>query len=144
MPYTFQVTIDSRDPHRLADWWANALGWEVSPQDASFIRKMISEGHATEDDTTTHNGQLVWKDGAAITHPEGVGGAPRVYFQQVPEDKKTKNRLHLDIRVGDDSVGDVVERLKASGASYLHEGRQGPHVWTTLADPEGNEFCVSQ
>jgi hypothetical protein len=22
-------------------------------------------------------------------------------------------------------------------------GRQGPHTWVTLADPEGNEFCVS-
>lgn len=20
----------------------------------------------------------------------------------------------------------------------------GPHAWVTLADPEGNEFCVSQ
>lgn len=34
---------------------------------------------------------------------------------------------------------------KAFCAEWLaHEGRQGPHVWVTMADPEGNEFCVSR
>ncbi len=143
MPYTFQVTIDCRDPHRLADWWADALGWEVSHQDPSFIRKMIEEGHASESDTTTHNGELVWKEGAAIVHPDGVERAPRVYFQRVPERKVSKNRIHLDVRMGSGSVAEVVERLKSAGATVLHEGSQGPHTWTTLADPEGNEFCLS-
>lgn len=36
-----------------------------------------------------------------------------------------------------------MERLIAKGARHLHEGRQGPYTWTTLADPEGNELCVS-
>jgi hypothetical protein len=30
----------------------------------------------------------------------------------------------------------------AIGATRLWDGRQGPHRWITLADPEGNEFCV--
>jgi hypothetical protein len=34
------------------------------------------------------------------------------------------------------------ERLTASGATFLHRGSQGPHAWVTLADPEGNEFCL--
>jgi hypothetical protein len=38
----------------------------------------------------------------------------------------------------------VVTGLVARGASTLHRGQQGPHTWVTLADPEGNEFCVSQ
>jgi hypothetical protein len=29
------------------------------------------------------------------------------------------------------------------GATFLHTGRQGPHTWVTMADPEGNEFCVT-
>jgi hypothetical protein len=144
MPYGFQVTIDCREPHRLAAWWADALGWEVSPQDPDFIRKMIDEGHASEGDTTTYDGQLVWKEGAAIVHPDGLGAAPRVYFQMVPELKAAKNRLHLDLRIGDDDVPEVVEHLVAAGATHLHKGQQGPHTWTTLADPEGNEFCVSR
>lgn len=143
MAYTFQVTVDTQDPHALADWWASALGWLVEVQDEQFIRRMITEGYATEADTTTHGGKLVWKDAAAIAHPDGLSAAPRVYFQQVPEDKSVKNRLHLDLRTGDDEVSEVVSRLTAAGATFVHEGRQGPHTWVTLADPEGNEFCVS-
>jgi predicted enzyme related to lactoylglutathione lyase len=61
----------------------------------------------------------------------------------VPEPKSAKNRVHLDLRIGEDDVAAVVERLTAAGATILHEGQQGPHAWVTLADPEGNEFCVS-
>ena len=144
MAYTFQVTVDARDPHSLADWWAGALGWDVELQDEAFIRRMIAEGHATEDDTIIHGGRLVWKEGAAITHPGSRDAAPRIYFQAVPEHKVAKNRLHLDLRVGDDDVAEVVRRLTASGATYLHDGEQGPHTWVTMSDPEGNEFCVSR
>ncbi|MFF4421814.1 VOC family protein [Streptomyces sp. NPDC001549] len=143
MAYTFQVTIDSTDPHTLADWWAEALGWEVEPSDEQFIRGLIEAGHASEDDTKTHRGTLVWKAGAAIRHPEGLERAPRVLFQFVPEPKTVKNRAHFDVRTGSDDPRALVERLIANGATHLHEGRQGPSVWTTLADPEGNELCVS-
>jgi hypothetical protein len=140
MGYEFQVTQDSTDPHALADWWAETLGWEVEPSNEAFIRRMISEGYATEADTKTHHGVLVWKEGAAIRYP----GRPRVLFQLVPEKKTVKNRMHLDVRVGGDDVDAVVDKLVARGAVFLHNGRQGPHTWVTLADPEGNEFCVSR
>ncbi|WP_431043647.1 VOC family protein [Streptomyces sp. P1-3] len=144
MAYDFQVTIDSAHPHVLADWWADALGWEVEPSDEAFIRRMVAEGRAREEDTTTHHGTLVWKVGAAIRHPEGTDRAPRVLFQLVPEPKTVKNRVHLDVRTGSDSMDDVVERLTAKGATFLHRGRQGPSTWVTLADPEGNELCVTE
>ena len=143
VPYTFQVTIDSARPHVLADWWAAALGWQVEPSNEEFIRQMIAEGHATDDDTMRHDGALVWKDGAAVRHPDGLERAPRLLFQLVPESKTAKNRVHLDLHIGDDDLGEVVERLRAAGATFLHEGRQGPHTWVTMADPEGNEFCLS-
>ncbi|MEQ4305417.1 VOC family protein [Plantactinospora sp. B6F1] len=144
MAYEFQVTQDSADPHTLADWWAETLGWQVEPSDEALIRRMLDQGHATEDDTRTHHGVLVWKAGAAIRHPEGVRRAPRVLFQLVPEAKTVKNRMHLDVRTGTEDLGPVVEALVARGATVLHEGRQGPFAWVTLADPEGNEFCVSR
>jgi predicted enzyme related to lactoylglutathione lyase len=65
-------------------------------------------------------------------------------FQLVPEPKTVKNRMHLDVRIGTDDVERTVAALTARGAKFLHTGRQGPHSWVTLADPEGNEFCVSQ
>jgi hypothetical protein len=143
MAYEFQVAVDCADPHVLADWWAETLGWQVQPQDEAFIRAMISAGHADDSDTKVHNGALVWRAGAAICHPEGTGRAPRVLFQLVPEAKTVKNRVHLDVRIGTDDVETTVASLVGRGATVSHHGRQGPHTWVTLADPEGNEFCVS-
>lgn len=143
MAYEFQVVADAADPHQLADWWAETLGWQVEPSDEEFIRRMVAEGHAAEADTTVHNGTLVWREGQAIRHPDGLERAPRVLFQLVPEGKTVKNRMHLDVRTGGGDVAEVVAGLTARGAKFLHEGRQGPHTWTTMLDPEGNEFCVS-
>jgi hypothetical protein len=140
--YDVQVAFDALDPHALAAWWAHTLGWTKEPSDESFIRRMIAEGYATEDDTTTFEGTLVWKDGAAVTRPDGL--SPRLYFQLVPEPKTVKDRIHLDLRIGTDDVDATVERLVAKGATFLYRGQQGPHTWVTVADPEGNEFCVSQ
>ena len=62
-----------------------------------------------------------------------VPGMPleAMVFQPVDEPKTVKNRLHWDVH------GDVGELL-AAGATLLWELPR----WTTLADPEGNEFCV--
>jgi Glyoxalase-like domain len=145
MAYDFQVAVDCADPHILADWWADALGWVVEPSDEPFIRKMISEGYATEDDTATHHGVLVWRTAAAIRHPDGPERGPRkrILFQRVPEPKTVKNRMHLDIRVGADNVDAEVKRLTDNGATFLHRGQEGPHSWITIADPEGNELCIT-
>jgi hypothetical protein len=144
MAYDFQVAFDCADAHGLADWWAETLGWVVEEQDPDFIRRMIADGHATESDTATHNGRLVWRDGAAIRHPDGsaAGQRKRVIFQVVPESKSVKNRVHLDVWVGPEHVSEQADRLIARGATFVHKGSQGPHEWVTLADPEGNEFCL--
>ena len=144
MGYSFQVTVDSAAPHPLADWWAQTLGWTVEPSDEAFIRSMIEQGHATDADTVLHRGVLVWKEGAAIGDAGGPPGTPRVLFQLVPEAKTVKNRVHLDVRVGDDDPETVRASLEARGATYLHTASQGPHTWFTMADPEDNEFCVSR
>jgi hypothetical protein len=141
MAFDFQVTIDCSAPHELADWWAEALGWQVEPQDESFIRRMVQTGAASEEDTTEHRGALVWKVGAAIHSPDP--GRPRVLFQHVPEAKTVKNRVHLDVRVGPERREAEVARLLGLGATELWRGSQGPYEWVTLADPEGNEFCVT-
>jgi hypothetical protein len=141
MATDFQVTIDCAAPHELADWWAEALGWSVEPSDEDFIRRMIEAGHASEADTTTHRGVLVWKAGAGVRSPDP--GRPRLLFQLVPEAKTVKNRLHLDLRFGEEQQAEQVARLVGLGATELWRGSQGPHTWVTMADPEGNEFCVA-
>lgn len=142
VPYDVQVTIDALDPHALADWWSDALGWAKGPSDETFVRRMLAEGYATEQDVTTHNGVLVFKGGAGIHKPDG--SPPRIHFQLVREAKTVKDRVHLDLRIGTDDVEATVTRLEGAGAVLLYRGQQGPHTWVTMADPEGNEFCVSQ
>ncbi len=141
MAHTFQVTIDSAAPHEAADWWAEALGWEREPSDEAFIREMVDAGYAQESDTMRHRGELVWTEGAAILHP--TGQAPRMLFQLVPEPKTVKNRMHLDVRVGAEQRESEVARLIGMGARELHRGQQGPNNWVTMADPEGNELCLT-
>ncbi len=62
-----------------------------------------------------------------------VPGMPfeNLVFVPVPEPKTVKNRVHWDVR------GDVAE-LEGAGARVLGEMSR----WVTMADPEGNEFCV--
>jgi hypothetical protein len=142
-PYTVQVVVDCAEPHPLADWWAEVLGWEVEPQDEGFIRSMVDQGFATDADTTRHKGALVWASGAAIRHPDGLDRAPRILFQQVPEPKTVKNRVHLDLRTSADPSPAERDRLVSLGATELGGGTQGPHVaWVVLQDPEGNELCL--
>ena len=83
MGYEFQVTVDSAHPHEQAKWWAAALGWAAEPSDEDFIRGLVAAGHAKESDTTTFEGVLVWREGAAISDPEHPE-RPRVLFQLVP------------------------------------------------------------
>jgi hypothetical protein len=143
MPLSFQITIDCASPHTLAAWWAKTLDWAVEPSNEEFIREMISRGLATEGDTEVFEGTLVWRAGAAITNTQDAA-TPRILFQLVPEPKTVKNRVHLDVRLHADSLTQVQEALIQRGATFLHTGQQGPHHWVTMADPEGNEFCISE
>jgi hypothetical protein len=144
MTYEFHVTVDCADPHVLADWWAETLGWVVEASDSDMIQKMIDEGYATDNDVTVYKGELRWKTAAAIRHPADPERGPRrrVLFQAVPEPKVGKNRLHLDVNVGPANVDSVLERLVERGGQFLYRGQQGPESWVTMADPEGNEFCI--
>jgi len=140
MELNIQIAIDCRDPHAQADFWAAALGYSFD-RDPDFIRQMIDQGRASDADTLVHDGILVWADGDAINPPHP--GLPRIYLQRVPEGKVGKNRVHLDVHVGREQRDAQVERLVKLGATRLYDGQQGPHSWVTMADPEGNEFCVA-
>ncbi|MEU6253987.1 VOC family protein [Streptomyces sp. NPDC047043] len=65
---------------------------------------------------------------------------PGIIFAAVPEGKTIKNRLHLDFRPDDQDA--EVARLLALGARHADVGQGDDVTWVTLADPEGNEFCV--
>ena len=145
MGLNIQIVIDCRDPHRLAEWWAESLDWAVEPQDEGFIRSMIDQGFATEDQTIVHRGKLVWREGCAIRPPEELDAAKperRLLFQTAPEEKTGKNRVHWDVDLAGRDKDEARKALEARGATFLWSVSQGPHSWHTMADPEGNEFCI--
>ena len=64
-------------------------------------------------------------------------------FITVPDGKTVKNRVHLDLRPADRTRKQGTERILALGASRLADHRwPDGSGWITLADPEGNEFCI--
>ena len=69
------------------------------------------------------------------------GGGAYLSLQRVPEPRAGKNRLHLDFHCAD--RGAEVARLVALGATEVGEHAMSGFVWTVLADPDGNEFCVA-
>jgi predicted enzyme related to lactoylglutathione lyase len=138
MPVEFQIAIDADDPHAQAAFWAAAMDLEVEDHH-DLVVQMVEQGYATEDDYEEVDGRYRWPDAACRSED----GRTRLLFQRVPEAKTVKNRVHLDLHVGAENRDAEVARLLDLGATRLWEGDQGPHHWVTLADPEGNEFCVA-
>lgn len=70
-----------------------------------------------------------------------VPGAPMLGFQRIDDPTAGKNRWHLDLSSQD--VDAEVQRLLAAGASLVGERTMPGMRWFTLADPDGNQFCVA-
>ncbi len=66
---------------------------------------------------------------------------PALAFQRVPELKVEKNRIHMDL-ISEDPAAFVEQIISLGGSKVADRGTSGHH-WTVLADPEGNEFCVT-
>jgi hypothetical protein len=147
-PINFQVTVDCADPHSQAKFWAAVLGYNIEDHEP-FIRQLLAAGVATDDDVVDLDGRLRWRTAAAIRHPDDPAlGTPesararRLLFQLVPEGKTVKNRWHLDLNVGRPNIDAEVGRLEGLGAVVLYRIDEPAGVHTTMADPEGNEYCV--
>lgn len=108
------VAIDCADAYELARFWSAVTGRPLHPDD---------------------------RPGAAETQVILAEG-PVLYFNQVPEPKTVKNRVHLCLRP-ETSRDQEVERLLGLGATLVADHRNPDGTgWAVLADPEGNEFCV--
>lgn len=149
MGVNFQIVVDCSDPHLLAKFWSAALGWEVEHHD-DLIKGLLAAGHLPESEVVEVDGHLAFKTAQAIRDPEAALSARnhpqrgRMLFQVDAADKSVKNRVHHDFYFESEDRDAEIDRLVGLGAKRLWEGRQGPdHTWVTLADPEGNEFCVS-
>src|SRR5690349_15456739 len=70
------------------------------------------------------------------------GGGPDLFLQRVPEPRVGKNRLHLDLVTTD--LAEAGARVLDLGGTKVRDSSGGPWLSAVYADPEGNQFCVSQ
>jgi len=113
------ITVDCIDPYRQALFWTEVTGWQEDPGDPN--NPGDPEGR--------------------IVSPQGFS----LLFTPVPEGKTVKNRVHLDLTPAMRSRDEEVARLLAIGASLVADYRRPDGTgWVTMADPEGNEFCVER
>jgi hypothetical protein len=147
-----QVTFDAHDPRALSTFWRDVLGYVHPgppgvglPEGADPLAAwddFLARIGVPEDQRTTRS---------AVEDPDGQG--PRLFFQQVPEDKVAKNRVHLDVRAAPGLAGDErmaaleaeCDRLVGLGATRIRRFEPGPSMDSghiVMADPEGNEFCL--
>ncbi|AJT40753.1 VOC family protein [Psychromicrobium lacuslunae] len=68
-------------------------------------------------------------------------GQTRLAFQQIDQPTEGRRRLHLDLTSEDPEA--ELARALSLGASQLEDHWAGSFHWVVLADPEGNEFCIS-
>lgn len=114
------TTVDCRNAYELSEWWKSLLGYVDIKGDPNL------PGH----------------EECMIQRPDG---SHKVLFIEVPDAKEGKNRVHFDLRPAERSREEEVEWVLSLGATVVadHRGIYGPGSgWVTLADPEGNEFCV--
>ncbi len=146
----FQITWDCANPARMTRFWSQALGYRVEDPPTGFATwndYWLSVGVPAAELDPEGNGS------DSLVDPEGRG--PRIWFQQVPEGKTAKNRLHLDIRAGGDRTMPLAQRkariraraeeLIAAGATRVRVLEQEglDHYAEVMTDPEGNEFCIN-
>jgi catechol 2,3-dioxygenase-like lactoylglutathione lyase family enzyme len=106
------VMHDTDDLEGAVEFWTTVLGLEVLYRDDTY----------------------------AYLSPLSDGG-PHLAFQQVPESKAGKNRLHFDIRVPERAAFERhVESL--GGTVVAEHDEPGWPTWTVMADPQDNEFCI--
>ncbi|WP_370616967.1 VOC family protein [Mumia sp. Pv 4-285] len=152
MSLQVQVTFDAHDPRALSTFWRDVLGY-VHPGPPGVDLPEGADPLAAWDDLLAQLGvpEEERNTKSAIEDPDGQG--PRLFFQQVPEDKVVKNRVHLDVRAAPGLDGDErmaaleaeCERLVALGAHRVRRFEAEPPMesgFIVMTDPEGNEFCL--
>lgn len=110
--FILYVTFDCAEPQRLGSFWSAVTGYPAVVEDDDFV---------------------------ALAAPDerGVRG---ILFWKVPEPKTAKNRMHVDLATRD--LDDEVARLVSLGATVVDTRHGNGRIWTVMADPEGNEFCI--
>ena len=100
---------------------------------SAIVEQLLAAGRIGAEAGVEHLGRKTFRGYAAIRHPEdtfdqtnGVGRGRRMLFQDVPEAKSGKNRLHIDIHSEPGGLDKLVARLEGLGAARVREVDKGP------------------
>jgi predicted enzyme related to lactoylglutathione lyase len=108
----YAVTMDVNDLETCSMFWSQVLGADILYRNEKYLRL----------------GQK--------------GERPTLLLQKVPEPRKVKNRVHIDLDVPD--LDAAVSRVLELGGNKLRELNEYGIKWAVMADPDGNEFCLVQ
>lgn len=150
MENSWQLVIDCTDPRTMVEFWSQAMHYipEPPPTPHTTWREYWQAMGVPDNELPPGVGDVP----ESLIDPQGRG--PRWWFQQVPESKSIKNRLHVDLLVGGGrsipfekrkiTVNSEAERLVALGATIrsVMDLPEMDHFAVCMADPEGNEFDV--
>jgi 4a-hydroxytetrahydrobiopterin dehydratase len=108
-----EIAIDAMDIASIRPFWQAIMGYAAEP------------GHAGPEDP--------------LVDPLGQG--PSIWFQQMDEPRTQRNRIHFDVSVPHDQAHERIQATIAAGGKLIGDD-EAPAFWV-LADPEGNEACVT-
>lgn len=113
-PQELEIAVDALDVPAVVPFWRAVLGYE--------------DESAPADDASP-----------ALVDPAGRG--PAVWFQQMDAPRPQRNRIHVDVSVPHDVAEERVRAALAAGGRLVSDANAP--AWWVLADPEGNEACVT-
>jgi 4a-hydroxytetrahydrobiopterin dehydratase len=70
-----------------------------------------------------------------------LGQGPAIWFQQMDAPRPQRNRLHFDVSVPHDEAHQRIQATVTAGGKLVYDA-EAPAFWV-LADPEGNEACIT-
>jgi 4a-hydroxytetrahydrobiopterin dehydratase len=108
-----EIAIDAMDIAAVRPFWKAVLGYSDEP------------GRSGPEDP--------------LVDPAGQG--PAVWFQQMDAPRPQRNRIHLDVSVPHDEAQRRIQATLAAGGAIVYDA-EAPAFWV-LADPEGNEACIT-
>ena len=111
-PQVVELAVDALDIPRVRPFWKAVLAYVDGPD--------------TDD---------VMPD---LRDPLGIG--PTVWFQQMDEPRRQRNRIHLDVTIAYEQADERLAAVLDAGGTLVSDA-SAPRFWI-VADAEGNEVCI--
>ena len=108
-----EIGIDAMDIASIRPFWKAVLGYTDEPG----------------------------KSGPQDPLVDPLGQGPAIWFQRMDAPRPQRNRLHFDVSVPHDEAHGRIQATVEAGGKLVYDA-EAPAFWV-LADPEGNEACIT-